>query len=191
MSKYRFMAVGAALAALGSGAAGLAMQTADAATPHTTAQSKAAVQVASVKVAVGSTNKAHQLLVTSSGKPIYLLTGDSKTHALCTSAGCLGAWPAVTTTSKKPSLGKGVKGTVAVWHHGRINQVTLNGHPLYTFASDSKGSAHGEGLKSFGGVWEVLNANGSGMAVATLKASTKSTSATSSTSSTSSAGSWS
>ena len=64
----------------------------------------------------------------------------------------------------KPTLGKGVKGKVAIWHHNGMNQVTLNGHPLYTYSADSAGSASGQGLKSFGGTWWLLTANGSPMA---------------------------
>ena len=64
----------------------------------------------------------------------------------------------------KPTLGKGVTGKVAIWHHGGMNQVTLNGHPLYTYAADSAGSASGQGLKSFGGTWWLLTASGSPMA---------------------------
>ena len=59
----------------------------------------------------------------------------------------------------KPTLGKGVKGKVAIWHHNGINQVTLNGHPLYTYSADSAGSASGQGLKSFGGTWWLLTAS--------------------------------
>jgi predicted lipoprotein with Yx(FWY)xxD motif len=104
------------------------------------------------------------VLVNSTGLPVYVLTGDSKSHAKCTGAQCLSAWPAVTSKSMKPALGKGVKGKVAIWHHKGINQVTLNGHPLYTYAADSAGSASGQGLKSFGGTWLLLTANGSEMA---------------------------
>ncbi len=46
----------------------------------------------------------------------------------------------------------------------------LNGHPLYTFAEDSSaGTAKGQGLKGFGGTWEVLSASGSGLTAAALK----------------------
>jgi len=37
----------------------------------------------------------------------------------------------------------------------------LNDHPLYGFAPDmgKKGSAKGEGIKSFGGTWHVVPAS--------------------------------
>ncbi|HET9094078.1 MAG TPA: hypothetical protein VFN36_03235, partial [Solirubrobacteraceae bacterium] len=95
--------------------------------------------------------------------PVYLLTGDSARHPLC-KGNCLTYWPPVTSPSRKPVVGAGVKGRVGVWHHRGINQVTLNGHPLYTFAQDSRGAALGEGVKSFGGVWEVIGSSGKPMA---------------------------
>jgi predicted lipoprotein with Yx(FWY)xxD motif len=123
----------------------------------------AVLKVASVKVSMGTTNKSHPVIVDAKGLPVYLLTGDSPMHPLCKGS-CLTYWPAVTATSAKVTLGPGIKGKVGVWHHNKINQVTLNGHPLYTFVQDGKGSALGEGVKSFGGVWEVIGANGSPMA---------------------------
>lgn len=152
----------AALAAASGGTAVAAAQSALATTGH--AASSAALQVASVKVAVGSTDKAHSVLVSAKGLPVYLLTGDSSKDAKCSSGTCLTYWPAVTTTSMHPTVGAGVKGKVGVWHHNKINQVTLNGHPLYTFVQDHKGAALGEGMKSFGGTWEVLTPAGTPMA---------------------------
>ncbi len=161
MFRNRYIAVGAALAAVAGGATGLAATGASAATAHPA--SAAAVKLASVKVAVGSTSKSYKVLVDAKGgKPVYLLTGNSASHLLCKS-NCLNYWQAVTTTGMKATLGAGVKGKIAVWHHSGMNQVTLNGHPLYTYVQDSAGSASGEGLKSFGGTWELLNSSGSGM----------------------------
>jgi predicted lipoprotein with Yx(FWY)xxD motif len=169
VNRTRLTIAAASLAAIGGGTATAAVQSAAAATAHPA--SAAALKVASVKVTVGSTSKAHQLIVDSKGLPVYLLTGDSSSHPLCESTSCLTYWPAVTTTSMKPSLGSGVKGKVGVWHHNKINQVTLNGHPLYTFVQDSKGAARGEGQKSFGGVWEVMTAGGAPMAKSSSKSS--------------------
>jgi predicted lipoprotein with Yx(FWY)xxD motif len=166
MFKYRYVAVGAALAAIAGGATGLAAAGADAATAHPA--SAAVLKLASVKVAIGSTNKSHKVLVNAKGQPVYLLTGDSASHPKCTASNCLTYWPAVTTTEKKPTLGAGVTGKVGVWHHNHINQVTLNGHPLHTYAQDSAGAALGEGLKSFGGTWELLNSSGSGIKKSSL-----------------------
>ncbi len=162
MFRSRSITVAAAVAVAAGGTAAMAAQSAAARTASTA--SAAAIKVASVQVQSGASNSSHKVLVNSAGLPIYLLTGDSKSHPECKSAQCLSAWPAVRSKSMKPTLGKGVKGKVAIWHHNGMNQVTLNGHPLYTYSADSAGSASGQGLKSFGGTWWLLTANGSPMA---------------------------
>jgi predicted lipoprotein with Yx(FWY)xxD motif len=160
--RNRFALIAAAFAAVGGGTVAMAAQSAGAATAHPAAGT--VLKVASVKVAIGTTNKAHKLLVDARGRAVYLLTGDSSTHPKCTSASCRRFWPPVTTTSaKKPAVGAGITGRVGVWHHKGIYQVTINGHPLYTYAQDSKGSALGEGIKSFGGLWWVVTPAGKPM----------------------------
>lgn len=160
MNRSRSTLVAVALAAVSGGTAIAAVQSAEAATAR--AASSAVLKVASVKVAVGTTNKAHQLLVSAKGLPVYELTGDSSSHPKCEGS-CLTYWPAVTTKSAKPTVGAGVKGKVGVWKHKGIDQVTLNGHPLYTFAQDSAGKALGEGVKSFGGVWYAVTSAGTAL----------------------------
>ena len=161
MFRSRLTALAVALGAVAGGAA-VAVQGANASTAHP-ASTMAVIKVGTAKVAIGSTNKTHTVLVNAKGLPVYMLTGDSSTHPLCNSAGCLSAWPAVTTSAKKPVVGPGVKGKVGVWHHNKLNQLTLNGHPLYTYAQDSKGNALGQGLKAGKSTWEVMTASGSGM----------------------------
>jgi predicted lipoprotein with Yx(FWY)xxD motif len=179
--KNRHIAVGAAAAAIGGVGMSAVASSADAGTAHKA--SAAALNVASVNV---SGHGKHQLLVTSSGRAVYLLTGDSATHALCASSGCLTNWPAVTSSAKKPTLGSGIKGKLAVWNHGKIHQLTLNGHPLYTFAADaSANSAKGQGIKASGHTWELLTASGAGYTL------TSSTSSSGSAGSGSPSGSWS
>ncbi|MGP0053515.1 MAG: hypothetical protein ACLPZR_32385, partial [Solirubrobacteraceae bacterium] len=58
----------------------------------------------------------------------------------------------------KATKASGVKGKLGTWHRDGFTQVTLNGHPLYTFSGDGgkRGVATGNGLKGFGGTWGVL-----------------------------------
>jgi predicted lipoprotein with Yx(FWY)xxD motif len=134
-----------------------------------TATKSPVLKVASVSVSVNGKTTKESLLVNGAGHAVYLLTGDSAKHPECTSSGCLGDWPPVTSSAKKPVLGKGVTGKVSTWHHNGIDQVTINGHPLYTYLADSSaGVATGEGLTSFGGTWKVLTASG---AAASIKSS--------------------
>jgi predicted lipoprotein with Yx(FWY)xxD motif len=123
-----------------------------------------------------------ETIVIAHGFAVYTLTGDSKHHPECvSSSGCLMAWPPVKVSSaKKLSKAPGIKGNLGVWHRKGFNQVTLGGHPLYTFSGDTaNGVATGEGIVHFGGTWHVVKASAS-------KASGSGGSTTSSTSSSSS-----
>jgi predicted lipoprotein with Yx(FWY)xxD motif len=189
--KNKYIAAAAAVAAIG-GVGGTAVASmADAATAHKA--SAATLKLGSVSV---SGHGKHSLLETSSGRAVYLLTGDSTKHPLCASAACLGIWPAVTTSSKKPVLGSGVMGKLTVWTHGKRHQLVLNGHPLYTFVKDSSAnSAAGQGVKAGSSTWELLTASGAGYTASSSSSSSSSGSGsgttTTGTTSTSPSGSWS
>jgi predicted lipoprotein with Yx(FWY)xxD motif len=94
----------------------------------------------------------------SAGLAVYTLTGDSKTHPECTMAnGCLSVWPAVKVASAgKLSKASGIKGKLGVWRRDGFDQVTLGGHPLYTFKADTRHHATGEDITHFGGTWHVI-----------------------------------
>jgi hypothetical protein len=64
----------------------------------------------------------------------------------------------VTTTSSTPSV-KGVTGKVGtIATTGGQKQVTLDGHPLYTYAGDS--GAHQTGGQGVMGIWWVVSPSG-------------------------------
>ncbi len=90
------------------------------------------------------------ILVTSSGKTLYLDSADKPGHPACT-GGCLSAWPplkASGTLKASGSAKSSLLGSTKI--AGGVKQVTYNGHPLYTFASDSKGNpTTGEGVNGF------------------------------------------
>jgi predicted lipoprotein with Yx(FWY)xxD motif len=89
-------------------------------------------------------------------KAVYYLTGDSKKNSLC-SGPCLNLWPPV--TAKNPTKALKIKGKLGTWHRNGFYQVTLNGHPLYTYAYDynNKGWGAGEGISPIPGhVWHVV-----------------------------------
>ena len=161
-----------AAAAVGGGVAAVVVPSAGAATAHHAPRRKAprkasgpalTIRLAKVHVVAGSGSTVREVLVDAAGKPVYTLTGDTPSHPKCTSASCHTAWPALTTRAKKLTAGKGVKGRLGIWHYGKVSQVTLNGHPLYTFAADSVGTAAGEGIVNFGGTWELFSPNGAPM----------------------------
>jgi predicted lipoprotein with Yx(FWY)xxD motif len=105
------------------------------------------------------------IVVNSHGFAVYTLTGDSPKHPECTKSNhCLDFWPPVTVKSAKQlSKASGVKGKLGLWHRRGFIQVTIDGHPLYTFFNDAKRDvATGEDLHTFGGFWHVRKASGGG-----------------------------
>jgi len=97
------------------------------------------------------------IVVDSAGVAVYDLLPETTSHPLCTSTACLSAWPPVKVNGKATKA-SGVKGKLGTWHRDGFTQVTLNGHPLYTFSGDGgkRGVATGNGLKGFGGTWGVI-----------------------------------
>jgi len=172
----RNTALSVAVIAIGASAsAGIAM--ASTSTHSAKSSAKVALKVAQVSVTTGGKTAKTSILVNGSGDVVYLLTGDSTKHPECATQACLGNWPAVTSSSAKPALGSGVTGKVAVWHHNGINQLTIAGHPLYTFAGDGgPGVAHGQDLKSDGGTWLVLAPSGAAVSASATKSSSSGTS---------------
>jgi predicted lipoprotein with Yx(FWY)xxD motif len=137
---------------------------------------------ASVTNTAGST-KTEGIVVNSKGRAVYTLSGDTPSHPKCTkTGGCFQFWPPVTVSNAKGlSKAAGVKGKLGTFKRNGIIQVTLAGHPLYTYSGDhQKNNATGEGINGFGGIWHVVkDAGGS-----SSSSPTTSTSTTSSTTST-------
>ncbi len=90
------------------------------------------------------------ILVTSSGRALYLDVADKPGHPACT-GGCLTIWPPLKASGTlKASGGAKAAELNRIKIAGGIEQVTYNGHPLYTFASDTKsGQTSGEGEHGF------------------------------------------
>ena len=106
----------------------------------------------------GST-KTEGIVVNTKGRAVYTLSGDTTSHPKCTKAnGCFGFWPPVTVSSAKGvSKAAGVKGKLGTFKRNGIIQVTLSGHPLYTFANDhQRDNATGEAINGFHGIWHVV-----------------------------------
>jgi predicted lipoprotein with Yx(FWY)xxD motif len=140
-------------------------------------------------VAVGS--KHERIVVTSKGLTVYELGNTTTRNPLCTGP-CLTFWPPVTVPAgTKLTKAPGVKGTLRIWHHGKIRELTLNRHPLYLFKDDhnKKGVANGDGITGPGGkVWHVLkvaSSSNSANQTTTSSTPTTTTSTMTSTSSTS------
>lgn len=112
-------------------------------TTSTTSSSSGSAGSAAV-VKVVTISPYGQILIDSSAKPLYTLSGS------CTGA-CASAWPAlIVPAGTKPTGGAGVTGTLSVVKQadGKY-QVTYNGSPLYTFVQDSSDHVTGQGVAGF------------------------------------------
>jgi len=124
-------------------------------TPTTKAPASAAI-VKTANSAKGT------ILVDNQGKTVYTLTNAGQ-PAPCTDA-CLTVWPPLMLPAgtTKATGASGVTGLGTVAANGG-QQVTHNGAPLYYFMGDQgAGTTNGDGINSFGGVWNVVQAGGGG-----------------------------
>ena len=113
---------------------------------------------ASVTNAVSHVTTHEKIVTDSKGLAVYTLSGDTKRKPKCTKAnGCFKFWPPVTVSSvSKLSRQSGIKGTLGTFKRNGFIQVTLAGHPLYTFIMDKRVHAVGEDFSGFKGVWHVV-----------------------------------
>lgn len=124
------------------------------------AHSAATAVVKTKKTSLGT------ILVTSSGRTLYLDVRDKPGHPAC-KGGCLSIWPPLKANGTLKAAG-GAKtadlGTIKI--AGGVKQVTYNKHPLYTFASDTRsGQTSGEGQNGF----YVVSPRGTKMTKTTTK----------------------
>jgi predicted lipoprotein with Yx(FWY)xxD motif len=113
------------------------------------------------------------ILVTGSGKTLYLDVNDKTAHPAC-KGGCLTIWPPLKASGKITTSG-GAKsadlGTIKIAEG--IKQVTYDKHPLYTFAPAATGTS-GEGENGF----YVVSPRGSKITKATTSPSKTTTTST-------------
>jgi len=98
------------------------------------------------------------VLVSSSGRTLYGLTTDTKTHSSCSGA-CASIWPPVLVGpgwTAAPGLDAGTFSTIVRADGSR--QLEAGRWPLYTYSGDTKpGDVNGEGS---GGVWFAAGTDG-------------------------------
>lgn len=106
------------------------------------------------------------VVVDGKGRTVYILTSGGKTNVPCTSAsGCTGLWPTLPLPGgmSTATAGTGVKASLLGTKKLSDGKTypTYNGWLMYEYSGDSaSGQAKGQGIKSFGGTWYVLNASG-------------------------------
>ena len=123
------------------------------------AGSTKSVSATKADVLATATTSLGSVVVNGKGRTVYLFTKDTANSGKSTCTGqCASVWPAVTTTSATPTV-KGVTGKVGtIKLPDGTMQVTLNGWPMYTFASDSAaGDVAGQGIM---GIWFAVSPAG-------------------------------
>jgi predicted lipoprotein with Yx(FWY)xxD motif len=87
-------------------------------------------------VALADVGDVGQALVGPDGHTLYLFEMDDGTTSACT-GGCADVWPALTADDGAPTGGDGLDASLLGTADGQVpNQVTYNGHLLYSFSGD-------------------------------------------------------
>jgi predicted lipoprotein with Yx(FWY)xxD motif len=105
------------------------------------------------------------VVVNVNGETVYTLSGEHvgrPSNLKCINQTCFSIWyPVKIGANDRLSKGPGVSGTLGKLQRvrARFYQVTLNNKPLYRYVGDNnvKGSAKGQGIRSFGGTWSVVS----------------------------------
>lgn len=105
------------------------------------------------------------ILVDGEGQTLYDFHKDRHTNYVGTSSACYGAcaesWPPLLTGGEPEAEGGVIETKLGTLKRsdGTL-QVTIYGHPLYTYGGDKEpGEAGGNGLTAFGGKWSALQPN--------------------------------
>lgn len=113
---------------------------------------------ASATVKVSKLPGYNDVLTTSSGQAVYLLTSDPSGGSKCTGS-CTSQWPPLLDKGALRA-GPGVKSSLLSTFKrsdGKV-QVMYNKHALYTHAG--AGATSGAGLASNGGIWYLVSPSG-------------------------------
>jgi len=105
------------------------------------------------------------VVVDGRGRTVYILTSDGSTNAPCTDAsGCTKLWLNLPLPNGTSAAKAGMGLNASLFATKKLSGVTFptyHGWLMYEYAGDSgAGQANGQGIKSFGGTWYVLNASG-------------------------------
>jgi predicted lipoprotein with Yx(FWY)xxD motif len=101
------------------------------------------------------------VLVTSSGQSLYLLTSDPPGASSCVGS-CAVVWPPLV-AGHRLKAGPGVKAALlsSFTRSDGVRQVLYNKHALYTYEEDSDpGMVTGQGVETYGGIWWLVSPDG-------------------------------
>lgn len=157
-----FALVAAGCATGGAGSAGYVAPTAPGASA---AAPPAAAPPATGQAISAQATSLGVILVDGQGRTVYEFANDTNGTSACTGA-CATNWPPVAAPSPLPTSLPGVTGQLGViTREDGTSQLTVAGHPLYTFAGDTApGQTNGQGKTLDGGLWTVASAAGAPVA---------------------------
>ncbi len=134
--------------------------------PTTATSSPGSSANPATKFSIASVSGVGSVVVDGKGRTVYILTSDGNTNVPCTDAsGCTKLWPdlPLPNGASAAKAGSGIKASLLGTKKLSDGETypTYNGWLMYEYAADTgPGQANGQGIKSFGGTWYVLNASG-------------------------------
>jgi predicted lipoprotein with Yx(FWY)xxD motif len=101
------------------------------------------------------------ILVAGNGRTVYQFANDKDGASTCTGA-CAANWPFVPAPASLPASVPQVTGQLGTTTRSDgARQLTVAGHPLYTFVGDSApGQTNGQGIVLNGGLWTATSPAG-------------------------------
>ena len=163
---------GVALIAAACGTSSPSGNSSTASTPSSSPSAAASTAAPSSTTLKTTTIGGTKVLTNAKGFTLYSFAPDTATKSNCNGS-CATYWPPV----KGPATaGAGVTGKLGtITRSDGSTQATYNGHPLYTYVSDTApGQDKGNGLNLSGGVWHVVPASGGAAPAANSSSSSSS-----------------
>jgi predicted lipoprotein with Yx(FWY)xxD motif len=101
------------------------------------------------------------ILVDGRGRTVYVFANDKSNVSTCDGV-CAADWPPVPAPSPLSASPPGVQAALGTaTRSDGTRQLTVAGHPLYTFSGDSAaGQTKGQGITLNGGLWTVVSPAG-------------------------------
>jgi predicted lipoprotein with Yx(FWY)xxD motif len=120
-----------------------------------------AVPTATGKAVSGQATALGTILVDGKGRTVYDFANDKNGTSTCTGA-CAANWLFVPAPTPLPKSLPGVTGGLGTTTRpDGARQLTVAGHPVYTFVGDSApGQTNGQGVVLNGGLWTVVSPAG-------------------------------
>lgn len=125
------------------------------------------------KFSTASVSGLGNVLVDGRGRTVYILTSGGHTNVPCgASNGCTKLWPTLPLPGGMSHAAPGAGVTASLLGTKKLSNgktyPTYNGWLVYEYTGDpGPGQAKGQGIKSFGGTWYVLNASGTPITTST------------------------